>query len=74
MSNTESIDVSKITNPSEITRDVIKKLSIDDAIYLRLKFGDQLKSSALLNDLLENFTMNDKKRLMLFVNKAKAKK
>lgn len=34
MSNTESIDVSKIMKLSEITQQVIKKLSIEDAIYL----------------------------------------
>jgi effector-binding domain-containing protein len=61
--NDDSFDVSNIRDPSDITKEVIEKLSAKDAIYLREKFGDRLDSSQMLKEIAEKFTLKDKEQL-----------
>ena len=68
MSDSDSFDVSKIDKPSDITKEVIEKLSAKDAIYLRKKFGDRLDSVLILKEIAEKFTLKDKERLESFEN------
>jgi len=68
MSDSDSFDVTKIDNPSDITQEVIEKLSAKDAIYLRKKFGDRLNSLPVLKGIAEKFTLKDKERLKSFEN------
>jgi hypothetical protein len=64
-----SFDLSKINKPSDITREVIRKLSAKDAIYLREKFGDQLDSLLVFKEIAEEFTLEDAERLKSFESK-----
>ena len=68
-----SFDLAKITKPSDITREVISKLSAKDAIYLREKFGEQLDSLSVFKEIAEEFTLGDAERVKSFVRKAKSK-
>jgi len=61
--NDDKEDVTKIREPSDITKEVIEKLSAKDAIYLREKFGSRLDSSSVLKEIAEKFTREDKERL-----------
>jgi hypothetical protein len=61
--NDNSFDVSKIRDLSDITKEVIEKLSAKDAIYLREKFESRLDSSLVLKEIAEKFTLKDKESL-----------
>jgi hypothetical protein len=61
--NDEPVDVSKIRDLSDITEELIEKLSSKDAIYLREKFGSRLDSYLLLKEIAEKFSIKEKKRL-----------
>ena len=61
--NNDSFNILNIIYPSDITKEVIEKLSAKDAIYLREKFGGQLDSFQALKEVSEKFTIKDKEQL-----------